>query len=149
MAKVLVAEDDVGIRTLVGSVLRRAGHSIEFAADGNETIDRLCSSDYDAVLLDLMMPTASGFEVLAWMHREKRGAAKRIVIVMTAMAERDLSNLTEQRVFAVMRKPFDIDELVAKLDLCLAMSPTAPLDGQSPVAGEPPLEKRGDGDHRD
>ena len=107
MAKVLVAEDDVGIRTLVGSVLRRAGHSVEFAADGNETIERLSTSDYDAILLDLMMPSASGFEVLAWMHREKRGVAKRSVIVMTAMAERDLSNLTEQRVFAVMRKPFD------------------------------------------
>ena len=68
---------------------------------------------------------------------------------MTAMAERDLSNLTEQRVFAVMRKPFDIDELVAKLELCLAVSPAAPLDGQGPVAGEAPLEKRGDSDHRD
>ena len=40
-------------------------------------------------------------------------------------------------------------ELVAKLGLCLAISPSAPLDGQGPVAGEPPLEKRGDSNHRD
>ena len=124
MAKVLVAEDDVGIRTLVGSVLRRAGHSVEFAADGNETIERLSTSDYDAILLDLMMPSASGFEVLAWMHRAKPGVAKRSVIVLTALAEKDLANLTEARVFAVIRKPFDINLLVTKIAESLAA--TAP-----------------------
>ena len=115
MAKVLVAEDDVGIRTLVGSVLRRAGHSVEFAADGNETIERLSGSDYDAILLDLMMPSASGFEVLAWMHREKRGVAKRSVIVMTANGR-----LVRAGQFLGVReyieKPFNIDTLLAMVD---------------------------------
>lgn len=120
MARVLVAEDDVGIRALIGSVLRRLGHEIEFAADGKETIERIAAKDYDAIMLDLMMPEASGFEVLAWMHRAKPGVAKRSVIVVTAMAQRDLTNLTGERVFAVVRKPFDIDELIAKLGQCLA-----------------------------
>jgi len=123
MARILVAEDDVGVRALIGSVLRQAKHTIDFAADGNETIERLGAGDYDAVLLDLMMPGASGFEVLAWMHRAKKGVAKRSVIVVTAMAERDLANLTDERVFAVLRKPFDIDELVKKLSECLAAAP--------------------------
>lgn len=120
MARVLVAEDDVGVRTLIGSVVRRSAHDVEFAADGNEAIDRLESKEYDVVLLDLMMPGASGFEVLAWMHRVKPGLAKRCVIVVTAMAERDLVNLTNERVFALLRKPFDIDELMKKLSECLA-----------------------------
>src|SRR2546423_2845116 len=120
MARVLVAEDDAEVRALVGAVVRQSGHQIEFAADGHEAIERLRSGDYDIVLLDLMMPKASGFEVLAWMHRAKPGVAKRSVIVLTALAEKDLANLTEARVFAVIRKPFDINVLVTKIAESLA-----------------------------
>lgn len=124
MARLLVAEDDVGIRALIGSVLRHDGHAIEFAADGAEAIERISAIHYNAILLDLMMPAASGFEVLAWMHRNKPGLAKQSVIVVTAMPERDLTHLTEERVFAVIRKPFDIQDLVAKLNQCLAAAAT-------------------------
>jgi len=118
-ARVLLAEDDQGIRALVGSVLYRAGLTVEFAADGKEAIERLQENSYDAILLDLMMPTASGFEVLAWMHKEKRGPAKQCVIILTAMPEKELVHLTEERVFAVIRKPFDIDELMDTVKRCI------------------------------
>ena len=52
------------------------------------------------------------------------GVAKRSVIVLTALAEKDLKNLTEARVFAVIRKPFDINLLVTKIAESLAA--TAP-----------------------
>ena len=124
MARVLVAEDDAEVRALVGAVVRQSGHKIEFAADGQEAIDRIAAGDYDVILLDLMMPRASGFEVLAWMHRAKPGVAKRSVIVLTAMAEKDLVHLTEERVFAVIRKPFDIKLLTAKIAESLAATAT-------------------------
>jgi len=124
MARVLVAEDDADVRALIGAVLRRSGHAIEFAADGRETIEALREGDFDVVLLDLMMPTASGFEVLAWMHRAKPGMAKRSVIVVTAMAEKDLKNLADGRVFAILRKPFDINDLQARIAESLAAAPT-------------------------
>jgi CheY-like chemotaxis protein len=120
MARVLVAEDDAEVRALIGAVLRQAKHDVEFAADGQEAIDSLSTTDYDAVLLDLMMPKASGFEVLAWLHRSKPGFAKRSVIVLTAMAEPDLVNLTQERVYAVIRKPFDINLLAARVAESLA-----------------------------
>ena len=120
MARVLVAEDDAEVRALIGAVLRQSKHQIEFAADGREAIDRLSAADYDVILLDLMMPKASGFEVLAWMHRAKPGVGKRSVIVLTAMSEADLVNLTQERVFAVIRKPFDVKDLVAKIAESLA-----------------------------
>jgi CheY-like chemotaxis protein len=120
IARVLVAEDDAEVRALIGAVVRKAGHQIAFAADGHEAIECITSGGYDVVLLDLMMPKASGFEVLAWMHRAKPGMAKRSVIVLTAMAENDLAHLTQERVFAVIRKPFDINLLVAKIAESLA-----------------------------
>lgn len=125
MARVLVAEDDAEVRALVGAVVRQSGHKIDFAADGQEAIDCMGHNDYDIILLDLMMPKASGFEVLAWMHKAKPGAAKRSVIVLTAMAEKDLVNLTQERVFAVIRKPFDINLLVAKIAESLALTAAA------------------------
>ena len=108
---------------MIGAVVRQSGHKVEFAADGHEAIDCLSKSDYDIVLLDLMMPKASGFEVLAWMHRAKPGMARRSVIVLTAMSEKDLVHLTEDRVFAVIRKPFDIHLLSAKIAEALAAVP--------------------------
>ena len=124
MARVLVAEDDAEVRALIGAVLRRAGHTVEFAADGRETIESIGEIDFDVVLLDLMMPVASGFEVLAWMHRAKPGMAKRSVIVVTAMAEKDLHNLGDGRVFAILRKPFDINDLQAKIAEALTAAAT-------------------------
>jgi CheY-like chemotaxis protein len=115
MPRVLVAEDDAEVRALIGALLRRTSYAVDFAADGQEAIERIEKGSFDVILLDLMMPKASGFEVLAWMHRAKPGLAKRSVIVLTAMAERDLANLTHERVHSVLRKPFDIGELQAKI----------------------------------
>ena len=118
MGQVLIAEDDGGVRAMVGSVLRRAGHQIEFASNGVEAIECIQSKEYDCILLDLMMPTASGFEVLAWMHRHRKDLAARRVIVLTAVAASALTNMTPDRVFAVVRKPFDIDNLRELVDRC-------------------------------
>jgi DNA-binding NtrC family response regulator len=57
--------------------------------------------------------------VLAWLHRMKRGFARRRVIVLTAMAQKDLTNLSDERVFAVIRKPFDVDELRNTVQRCV------------------------------
>jgi DNA-binding response OmpR family regulator len=119
-ARVLVAEDDEGVRSFLGTALQRAGFEVEFAADGNETLAALNDGNYGAIILDLMMPGASGFEVLAWLHKFKRSTARSRVIVLTAMAERDLKNLTPDRVFAVIRKPFDLSEMLATVTRCVA-----------------------------
>lgn len=119
-ARILVAEDDDGIRSLIGVALRKEGYEVEFAADGDETIAAIGVTDYDAILLDLMMPGASGFEVLASLHRKKSDIAKKRVIIVTAMAEKDLKNLTADRVFAVIRKPFDLDDMLATVARCIS-----------------------------
>lgn len=119
-AHILVAEDDDGVRSMVGTALHRVGYKVDFAADGNETIEALTAqANYDAIILDLMMPYASGFEVLAWMHRNLKNVSQRRVIILTAMAERDLTHLTAERVYAVIRKPFDLNHLMATIAKCV------------------------------
>jgi CheY-like chemotaxis protein len=109
--RVLVAEDDSAIRNLLLRVLGRAGFEIEAVTNGRDAIARLTAQPYDGVVLDLMMPEASGFEVLAWVRREKPEVGKKLVVV-TAAADRDTRRIAEGEVFAIIRKPFDIADLV-------------------------------------
>ena len=63
--RVLLAEDNPVNQEVVGEVLRRAGHRVEIAADGEVALDMLASDDgYDLVLLDMNMPKVSGLDVL-------------------------------------------------------------------------------------
>jgi CheY-like chemotaxis protein len=137
-ARILVAEDDDGVRSLVGTALHRAGYKVDFAAHGNEAIEALgANPDYDAIILDLMMPYASGFEVLAWLHRAKKDMGRRRVIVLTAMAEKDLTHLTPDRVYDVIRKPFDLNHLLTTIAECIAATRKAegPEGGKAEEAG--------------
>src|SRR5207253_5691617 len=84
--RVLVVDDDEAIRTLVFTILRRGGMPVDTAKDGQEAIQKLGECRYAVLLLDLMMPVVSGWEVLE--HLETIEAARRpIVIVLTAGSE--------------------------------------------------------------
>jgi len=97
----------------------RHGYEVESACDGNEGLLRLRDhdDDYCAVILDLMMPVTNGFEMLEILEHEKPRALQRI-IVTTGVSRNDLQKLDSSRVFALIRKPFDIHELLNKVGEC-------------------------------
>jgi CheY-like chemotaxis protein len=115
---VLVAEDDDHIRTLVSRMLRRAGYHTTEACDGQEAIDKLRENGIAAVILDLMMPRVSGFDVLAFLenHMPYR---KCVILLSTAPAEM-LDALDGTVIYARFRKPFDIYEIVDAVRKCVA-----------------------------
>lgn len=115
--RVLVVDDDDAIRSLVTTVLRRRSIVADTARNGVEALDLISAGRYRILLLDLMMPTMSGWEVLDFL--DTLPAPQRpIVIVLTAG--------TEPRAFkpdivtGLVRKPFDIDLLVDTVVGCLA-----------------------------
>lgn len=120
--RVLTVDDDPAIRALVRTVLTRAEFAVEEADNGAQAIDLFKTKDYDAVLLDLMMPMVSGFEVLDWMKTERPDYARRCVIVFSAAAEKDLKKIDPETVYAVIQKPFDITELVRVLEGCIGQA---------------------------
>src|SRR5579884_523380 len=84
--RILVVDDDPAIRTLLFTILRRRGLSVDMAKHGGEAIERLGHCNYALVLLDLMMPVMNGWEVLdkiTAMDPASRPAA----ILMTAGTE--------------------------------------------------------------
>ena len=132
--RVLIVDDDAAIRTLVQNIFRRSGYVVEAAEDGAQAIDRFETDRYDVIILDLMMPVVNGFEVLEWMQKSRPGESENCVIVLTAAAQRDLKQLDGDSVYAVIRKPFDLEELLNTVSQCVQ---------HSALAGEPRAVSQG------
>jgi CheY-like chemotaxis protein len=112
---VLVVDDDDAIRTLIARVLKRAEYEVAVAANGSEALTHLRTHPFTAVVLDLMMPVMSGFEVLEYL-RTHDDAGTPAVVVVSAAGERDLDSIQSPLVRAVLRKPFDLTELLKAVE---------------------------------
>ena len=71
--RILIVDDEPSIRMLVRTVLERAGYDVTTARDGREAIALLAASDYDLVLLDVIMPNLSGLGVVDELRKDKIG----------------------------------------------------------------------------
>jgi DNA-binding response OmpR family regulator len=80
----------------------------------------MAKAPYNAVILDLMMPGVSGFEVLA--HLEKETPSRKCVIVVSAASEKTIERLQSPAIHSKLRKPFDLDELLAQIEDCMGRS---------------------------
>ena len=80
--KILVIEDDRVAAKLFGTWLSKAGYEVEFAGDGTTGLERIAAARPDAVLLDLLLPGANGWDVLRTL-RDNAGFAKTPVVVYT------------------------------------------------------------------
>lgn len=111
LPRVLVADDDASIRTLVVRLLRRAGFETVEAMDGSEAIERLDRETFDAVVLDLMMPRVDGFGVVDHVIATQPRMIEKIV-VMTAFP-RTAARERLHHICGIVSKPFEVDELLA------------------------------------
>lgn len=116
--RILVTDDDACILRLVSTILRRAGYDVDTAVNGHQALEKINGTDYNVVVLDLMMPGLSGFEVLA--RLQTREGVPRYVVVMSAASQDIVTNAINRNVFAALRKPFEIDELIAAVGGCIA-----------------------------
>ena len=88
-------------------LLRRRGFRVDAVKNGRAAIDALSSFRYDLILLDLLMPQVSGYEVLSFLRGTDAEMLDRVVVV-TAFPNAFREQLP---IAAVVRKPFDISEL--------------------------------------
>jgi DNA-binding response OmpR family regulator len=116
VAKILVVDDEPNIREVVSLYLRRDGHSVITAADGEEAIRHYRQSQPDLVVLDLMLPKVSGLEVCRRIQADERVP----VVMLTARGEE------EDRIVGLgigaddyVVKPFSPRELAARIDAVL------------------------------
>jgi CheY-like chemotaxis protein len=114
---VLVVDDDDAVRLIVMRILARAGYTVTPAIHGSDAIQKIQGHRFDAIVLDLMMPIMDGYEVIAYMKQHHPGQKR--VIVVSAAAPRDLDKVDMAVVAAKLRKPFDLDALVAAVHDCI------------------------------
>jgi DNA-binding response OmpR family regulator len=110
--RALVVEDDPAIRRLVEKLLQRRGIAIDTAHDGKEAIAKLGGDNYSIVVLDLMLPEASGYEVISHMKSKRLRIP---VVVVSAVSQQALSQLDYDIVKLVISKPFDVHEFIQKI----------------------------------
>lgn len=114
--RALIVEDDPAIRRLVEKLLSRQHIAIDVAADGRTAIEKLEKNRYTVIVLDLMVPEVSGFEVIEFLKRQN---SRTPVAVVSAVSQQALTNLDLDIVKLVISKPFDVDEFTkAILTLC-------------------------------
>jgi DNA-binding response OmpR family regulator len=111
--RILVVEDDLKVAGFIQSGLQQEGHAVDVLHDGTEAGQQACAVDYDAVVLDLMLPGRSGFQVLRDIRSRK---AELPVMILTA------KDSIDERVTGLdggaddyMGKPFALAELSARL----------------------------------
>ena len=117
---ILVVEDDAAVRQGIVDALSFSGYEVISAADGREGMERALRASYQFLLLDLVMPHHSGFEVLEALRKERPGQP---VIILSARGEeadrvRGLTMGADDYVV----KPFSVRELLARVDAVLRRS---------------------------
>ncbi len=122
--RILVVEDEAGIRAFLARAFEAEGFQVEVVSDGERGLARALEGDYEIVILDLMLPGRTGLEVLEELQRQRPELPVLILSARTDLA-------TKLRGFELgavdyLAKPFSLDELLARARVQLRRAHDAP-----------------------
>ncbi len=126
MRRILVVEDDAAIRRGIVDALRYAGYDTIESGDGTEGGGIARAADLDLVILDVVLPGASGFDILADVRRCRPTLP--VIMVTARGAEADRVHGLEHGADDYVVKPFSARELLARVEAVLRRSAARPLD---------------------
>jgi two-component system, OmpR family, response regulator len=130
--RVLLVEDDVKLTAALQRGLQREGYAVDLAATGDEALLQADVCDYDAVVLDVMLPGLDGFAVCDEMRRRQHGMPVLMLTARDSVSDR-IKGL-DAGADDYLVKPFDFGELLARLRALVRRGPSA----------RPPVLKVGD-----
>jgi DNA-binding response OmpR family regulator len=113
--KILVADDEPNIVISLEYLLKREGYTVVIARDGQEALDAIARELPDLVLLDVMMPKKTGFEVCQEVRASDTLQATKILMLTAKGRDTDVAKGTALGADAYMTKPFSTRDLVAKV----------------------------------
>src|SRR5580692_5607788 len=145
MSRVLVVEDEAHLADGLRFNLQAEGHAVEVAADGETALEKLADKKerFDAVVLDVMLPGKSGFDVAALL-REKKNYVPILMLTARGRPEDVLQGFAAGA-DDYLPKPFELAILIARLESLLRRSVW--MKHADPVAEDPASRKARDGGH--
>ena len=114
--KVLIADDEPNIVTALDFLLRRHGYDVKVATNGDEALALVESYAPDLVLLDVMMPVKSGYEVCQRMRERPEWRSIRIVMLSAKGREAEVSKGVSLGADLYITKPFSTHALIEAID---------------------------------
>ena len=112
VTRVLVVDDEAGMRETLVDILEDAGYEVAAASDGTIALATVQGAEFDVVLMDIRMPGPDGVTVL-----QQMGPPPPRVIMMTAYAVEDqLRSAMDAQAFAVVHKPFQVGHLLGLVE---------------------------------
>lgn len=115
--RVLVVDDEPYIGRIIQLKLESAPYEVELVHDGRNALERLRSGDrVDLILLDIMMPEMSGFEVLAELRRLPQHSATPVIMLTAKGHETDREQAARLGASDFLTKPFSPKKLLARID---------------------------------
>ena len=130
MAKILVADDELSMREFLEILLKKEGHEVACAADGEEAFSRFQAEPFDLVLSDIKMPKIDGLDLL---RRVKERRPNMAVIMITAYASpEDAIAAMKAGAYDYLTKPFKLKEIKSVIRNALA-KPAGPAEDKAPA----------------
>ncbi len=118
--RILLAEDEVDLNRIITQKLVSQGYSVDSCFDGEEAIHSLSLVEYDAVILDIMMPKSDGYTVLR--HLRSTGSTTPVLFLTARDAVSDRVKGLDSGANDYLVKPFSFEELMARLRAMMRVS---------------------------
>jgi twitching motility two-component system response regulator PilH len=112
MAKVMVVDDAAADLKLMQSILEAGGHQVVPYQDGNKLEDKVATEQPHVLLLDVVMPTRNGYEILRGLRKDARTKDTRVIIVSSKNTESDVAWGKKQGADDYLPKPFTQEQLL-------------------------------------
>ena len=134
MAKVLLVDDEIALTDSLGRVLRREGYEVTIAADGAAGYDQAIAQTFDLFILDWMLPELSGIELCRRLRQQ--GIATPVLFLTAKDTIDDRVQGLDSGADDYLIKPFELQELLARVRALIRRSPSLPPDPSAPNAAE-------------
>jgi two-component system alkaline phosphatase synthesis response regulator PhoP len=147
-ANILLVEDEPGLRMTLGDRLATEGYTVDYAVNGDEGFEKATRLPFDLILLDVMLPRKNGFDIC----RDIRQAGLITPILMLTARSQTVDKVLGLKIGAddYLTKPFEMMELIARIEALLRRAPAKPAPQQGPQQiGALTIDLRGTSVHRD
>ncbi|NWG12480.1 MAG: response regulator transcription factor [Acidobacteria bacterium] len=129
--RMLLIEDEPGLRTTLSDRLRKEGYEVDTAADGESGFLKAMEGDFDLIILDIMLPLKDGFDIC----RDLRQKGSNTPVLMLTARDETVEKVLGLKIGAddYITKPFETMELLARIEALLRRAVRSPSDNSGPA----------------